>query len=108
MVRELGYAALEAENADHALNVLEAHPEVGLLVTDIVMPGMNGRMLANEVLARRPDMPVLFTTGYTRNAIVHHGILDPDVHVVIKPYSLEVLAAKLHKLLRAARAQAAT
>jgi len=106
MVRELGYAALEAENAERALEVLAAHPEVDVLITDIVMPGMNGRMLANEVLARRPGLPVLFTTGYTRDAIVHHGVLDPDVHVVIKPYSLEVLSAKLHELLRDAKARA--
>ncbi len=106
MLRELGYAALEAANADRALEVLEEHPEITLLVTDIVMPGMNGRMLANEVLARRPGLPVLFTTGYTRDAIVHHGVLDPDVHVVIKPFSLEVLSAKLHELLRERAMQA--
>jgi signal transduction histidine kinase/CheY-like chemotaxis protein len=100
MLRELGYGALEAPNAERALKVMEAHPEIGVLITDIVMPGMNGRMLANEVLARRPGLPVLFTTGYMRDAIVHHGVLDPDVHVVIKPYSLEVLSAKLHELLR--------
>jgi len=100
MLRELGYAALEAANADRALEVMEAYPEISVLITDIVMPGMNGRILANEVLARRPGLPVLFTTGYTRDAIVHHGVIDPDVHVVIKPYSLEVLSAKLHELLR--------
>jgi signal transduction histidine kinase/CheY-like chemotaxis protein len=99
MLSELGYSAVEAENAERALQVLEAHPEIDALITDIVMPGMNGRMLANEVLARRPGLPVLFTTGYTRDAIVHHGVLDPDVHVVMKPYSLELLSAKLHEVL---------
>ena len=64
------------------------------------MPGMNGRLLANEVRTRRPGLPVLFTTGYTRNAIVHHGVLDPDVHVIIKPYTLETLALNVRSLLR--------
>lgn len=100
MLGELGYAALEAENAERALEILETHPQIGALITDIVMPGMNGRMLANEVLAKRPGLPVLFTTGYSRDAIVHHGVLDPDVHVIMKPYSLEVLSAKLHELLK--------
>ncbi len=108
MLGELGHHALEAGNADRALDMLDAHPEIGVLITDVVMPGMNGRMLANEVLARRPGLPVLFTTGYTRDAIVHHGVLDPDVHVVMKPYSLEVLSAKLHELLKGRTPQPGT
>ncbi len=100
MLQELGYATLEADNADRALAQLDAHPDVALMVTDVVMPGMNGRLLANEVRKRRPGLPVLFTTGYTRNAIVHHGVLDPDVHVIIKPYTLETLALNVRALLR--------
>jgi signal transduction histidine kinase/ActR/RegA family two-component response regulator len=99
MLEELGYTTLEADSADGALAQLDAHPDVALLFTDVVMPGMNGRQLANEALQRRPDLAVLFTTGYTRNAIVHHGILDPDVHVIMKPHSLETLATKLRELL---------
>jgi CheY-like chemotaxis protein len=99
MLEELGYTTLEADSADGALAQLDAHPDVALLFTDVVMPGMNGRQLANEALHRRPDLAVLFTTGYTRNAIVHHGILDPDVHVIMKPHSLETLATKLRELL---------
>jgi signal transduction histidine kinase/CheY-like chemotaxis protein len=100
LLQELGYATLEAEGADEALAQLDAHPDVALLFTDVVMPGMNGRQLATEALQRRPGLAVLFTTGYTRNAIVHHGILDPDVHVVIKPHTLESLALKVRELLR--------
>jgi hypothetical protein len=59
---------------------------------------MNGRQLAREAVARRPGIAVLFATGYTRNAIVHHGILDPDVHVVIKPHTFETLALKVSEL----------
>jgi signal transduction histidine kinase/CheY-like chemotaxis protein len=101
MLKELGYATLEAENADQALARIDAHPEIALLLTDVVMPGRNGRQLADEALKRRPGLPVLFTTGYTRNAIVHHGILDPDVHVLIKPHTLEMLAMKVNDLLQA-------
>jgi signal transduction histidine kinase/ActR/RegA family two-component response regulator len=100
MLQELGYATLEAENADRALVQLEAHPDIALMITDVVMPGMNGRLLANEVRNRRPGLPVLFTTGYTRNAIVHHGVLDPDVHVIIKPYTLETLALNVRERLQ--------
>jgi len=103
MLRELGYATIEVENAERALAELDARPEIALLFTDVVMPGMNGRLLANAALKRRPNLPVLFATGYTRNAIVHHGILDPDVSVLIKPYTLDMLAAKVGELLRRAR-----
>jgi signal transduction histidine kinase len=99
MLRDLGYVTLEADGADEALAKLDAHPEVAMLFTDVVMPGMNGRLLANEALRRRPRIAVLFTTGYTRNAIVHHGILDPDVHVIVKPHTFEMLALKVSELL---------
>jgi signal transduction histidine kinase len=102
MLKELGYATLEAGNPEAALALLDAHPEIALLLTDVVMPGMNGRRLADEVQKRRPGLPVLFTTGYTRNAIVHHGVLDPGVHVLIKPHTLEMLAIKVAELLAAA------
>jgi signal transduction histidine kinase/ActR/RegA family two-component response regulator len=104
MLGELGYTTIESENAAQALATIDAHPEIVLMITDVVMPGMNGRLLANEARVRRPGLPVLFTTGYTRNAIVHHGVLDPDVHVIIKPYTLETLAAKVQELLQSAKA----
>ena len=66
---------------------------------DVVMPDMNGRKLAEEALKRRPDLRVLYTTGYTRNAIVHHGILDPDVQLLVKPFTIEALAQKLEEVL---------
>jgi len=103
MLRELGYRTLEAEGGAAALRLLDAHPEVALLLTDVVMPEMNGRQLADAVLKHRPGLPVLFTTGYTRNAIVHRGVLDPGVHLLTKPHTLEGLAQKLEELLRPAR-----
>jgi CheY-like chemotaxis protein len=73
---------------------------VDLLFTDVVMPGgMNGRELADEATRRRPNLKVLFTTGYTRNAIVHHGRLDPDVDLIGKPYLLNDLSAKVREIL---------
>ena len=96
---ELGYAVLEARDGASALQVLERH-HVDLLFIDVVMPGgMNGRQLADEALRRRPALKVLFTTGYTRNAIVHHGRLDAGVQMIGKPFSLSELSAKVRALL---------
>lgn len=99
VLKELGYAAVEADSGDAALALLDSHPEITLLMTDVVMPGMNGRQLATEAAARRPGLRVLYTTGYTRNAIVHHGVLDPDVSMIGKPYTLEALSQKLSEIL---------
>ena len=97
-LKELGYHVLEANNAARALQLLDDHPEVTILFTDVVMPEVNGRMLADEARQRRPDLKVLFTTGYTRNAIVHNGVLDPGVQLIGKPFNLEQLARKLLEL----------
>jgi PAS domain S-box-containing protein len=101
-LRELGYGVVEATTGRAALALLDAHPEVDLVFTDVVLPeGMNGRQLADAARARRPRLKVLFTTGYARNAIVHHGRLDPDVELLAKPFSYEALAAKIRKILDA-------
>ncbi len=101
MLTELGYRVLQAEGAIEALKILDAHPEVTLLFTDVVMPDVNGRKLADEAKKRRPDLSVLFTTGYTRNAIVHNGVLDAGVHLIVKPFTMETLAQKLEEIFRA-------
>ena len=98
---ELGYRVLEADGAAAALGLIDAHPEIVLLFTDVVMPEVNGAKLAEEVRRRRPDIKVLFTTGYTRNAVVHNGVLDPGVELIGKPFNLEALAAKLRSVLEA-------
>jgi PAS domain S-box-containing protein len=95
-LRELGYRVLEAANGWTALEVLDRNPEIELLFSDVVMPGgLNGRQLADEAIRRRPGLKVLFTTGYTRNAIVHHGRLDPGIHLIGKPFSFQELATKV-------------
>ena len=96
---ELGYNVIEADGAHAALRLLDAHPEILLLFTDIVMPDINGRILADEALRRRPDLKVLYTTGYTRNAVVHNGVVDPGVELLGKPFTVEQLATKIRAVL---------
>jgi CheY-like chemotaxis protein len=101
-LKELGYRVLEARDGPLALQRLAEHPEVALLFTDVVLPGgMSGAQLAAQVLALRPHLRVLFTTGYARNAIVHHGRLDPGVALLTKPYSYADLAGKIREVLDA-------
>jgi signal transduction histidine kinase len=99
MVQELGYTVLQADSGIAALREIDAHPEITLLFTDIVMPEMNGRRLADEALQRRPSLKVLFTTGFTRNAVIHNGALDAGVQFLTKPFTLEVLSIKLQQVL---------
>ncbi len=96
---ELGYTVLESENAAAALSVLQSRPDITLLFTDVVMPDVNGKKLADEALKRTPNLKVLFTTGYTQNAVVHGGVLDPGVNFLSKPFSLKQLAAKVRRVL---------
>lgn len=100
---ELGYPVLAADGAAGALALLEQHPDIALLFTDVVMPEVNGRQLADEALKRRPDLKVLFTTGYSRNALEHDGVLDPAVHVIGKPFTLEDLALRVRAVLAEVR-----
>jgi signal transduction histidine kinase len=98
-LRELGYTVLESENAAAALTMIADTPSIRLLFTDVVMPETNGKKLADEALKRRPDLKVLFTTGYTRNAVVHGGVLDPDVNFISKPFTIQQLASKVRAVL---------
>ncbi|NWF31733.1 PAS domain-containing protein [Stenotrophomonas sp. SAM-B] len=100
---ELGYPVLAAEGAATALTLLDRHPDIALLFTDVVMPEVNGRQLADEALRRRPALKVLFTTGYSRNALENDGVLDPDVHLIGKPFTLEELALRVRAVLAEVR-----
>ncbi|HEY8382462.1 MAG TPA: MHYT domain-containing protein [Microvirga sp.] len=95
----LGYRVIEARDADTALAALEGHPKVDLLFTDVGLPGRNGRQLADEIRRRLPHLPILFTTGYARNAIIHNGVLDSGLHLLPKPFTVEQLAAKVRGVL---------
>lgn len=100
--RALGYAVLTAANADEALRIIDGGKPIDLLFTDVIMPGaMNGRQLSDEALKRRPLLKVLFTSGYTENAIVHHGRLDPGVLLLAKPYRKADLARMIRQALAA-------
>jgi CheY-like chemotaxis protein len=98
-LQELGYSVLQAANAADALSILQLHPDVDAMFTDIVMPNMNGRQLAELARKHKPELRVLYTTGYTRNAIVHQGTLDHDVAFLQKPFTIEQLAQKVRYVL---------
>ncbi|WP_218191050.1 response regulator [Enhydrobacter aerosaccus] len=105
ILRELGYDVLEAATAAAGLQLLHGHPEIRLMFTDVGLPGgMNGRQLADHARSIRPDLKVLFTTGYARNAIVHEGRLDPGVSLLTKPFTFSDLARKLGDMLDEASA----
>ncbi|MBC9034920.1 CHASE3 domain-containing protein [Sphingomonas sp. JC676] len=100
-LRELGYTVFHADGPRRALMMIAELPRVDLLFTDVIMPDMNGRKLAEAARLERPDLKVLYTTGYTKNAIVHNGMLDHDVAFLPKPFTIAQLAAKVRQVLDA-------
>jgi signal transduction histidine kinase/CheY-like chemotaxis protein len=99
ILRDLNYQVIEAKDSATALRLLDADKKFDLLLTDVVLPGKNGRELASEVENRRPGTKVIFMTGYSRNAIVHHGRLDPGTELIQKPLVERVLARKIRQVL---------
>jgi PAS domain S-box-containing protein len=99
-LRSLGYVTLDAANGAEALAIIAAGHQFDLLFTDVIMPGaMNGRQLATEVQKSKPGLKVLFTSGYTENAIIHHGRLDTGVLLLAKPYRKSDMAGMIRKAL---------
>lgn len=97
---DIGYRVDHATTGAKALELINAIPDFALMLTDVILPGgMNGRELAGEVKKLRPDLPVLYATGYTRNAIIHHGRLDTDVDLLTKPFTTEALARKVRQVI---------
>jgi two-component system cell cycle sensor histidine kinase/response regulator CckA len=95
-----GFLVLSAENGEHALQVASRHGKTfDLLLTDVVMPGMNGRVLAEQLLPRQPGMKVLYMSGYTDSFIAGHGVLEPGTHLLHKPFTEEVLIRKVREVL---------
>jgi CheY-like chemotaxis protein len=101
MLRELGYTVIAVDSAAAALRVLAKRPDLTLLFTDVVMPNMNGRKLAEEARRRKPDLKVLYTSGHPRNAILHNGVLIAGIQFIFKPFTLEQLALKMRDVLTA-------
>jgi PAS domain S-box-containing protein len=99
-LRALGYVTLNAANGTEALALVENGNDFDLLFTDVIMPGaMNGRQLADELKKKKPGLKVLFTSGYTENAVIHHGRLDPGVLLLAKPYRKSEMALMIRKAL---------
>ncbi len=100
ILRRQGYTVLEAADGGEALRLAQGHSGgIHLLLTDVVMAGMSGKALADRLGAIDPSLKVLFMSGYTDDTIVHHGILDPDVAFMHKPFSPETLARKVRNVL---------
>jgi CheY-like chemotaxis protein len=100
LLRELGYDVIEAADGPGALDLIDRGPDIQLLFTDVALPGgMNGRELADAARGRSPAIKVLFTTGYARNAILRHGALDPDVALIVKPFTYANLATRIRDVL---------
>ena len=98
--RDLGYGVLQADSPTMALGIIAERPDISLLFTDVVMPGMSGRQLAEEALRQRPGLKVIYTTGFSRNAVIHNGMPDRGVNLLSKPFSVAQLARKVHAVLK--------
>jgi CheY-like chemotaxis protein len=100
VLERFGYAILEAPNGETALRLAaKHHGPIHLLLTDVIMPGLSGRQLAEQLVQLRPDMKVLYASGYADQAIVHHGILDSDIAYLQKPFTPETLARRVRQVL---------
>jgi CheY-like chemotaxis protein len=104
VLSERGYEVVSAADAAQAISVFETAAPIKMLFTDVVLTGgMNGRQLADQLLARRPDLLVLFTSGYTRDALNHEGRLEEGIAFLPKPFTATALADKIAGLFEAAR-----
>jgi PAS domain S-box-containing protein len=102
LLKDNGYAVLEAANGADAIQLVERHQGlIDLLLTDVIMPGMGGRQLAERLMPRLPKMKVLYMSGYTDDAIVHHGILEPGIALIQKPFTAETLTRRVREVLQA-------
>jgi two-component system cell cycle sensor histidine kinase/response regulator CckA len=99
LLEKLGYTVLVAADANEAVRVFEQHPSIDVLLTDVVMPGESGPDLTKQLLNRRPGLKVIYMSGYTEEAIVHHGVLEPDIAFVHKPFTSETLGLKIREVL---------
>ena len=100
VLAEFGYQGVEAADGAEGLAILQSDRRIDLLVTDVGLPGgMNGRQMADAARVRRPDLKVLFITGYAENAVVGEGSLDAGMHVMTKPFAMEALAARIKALI---------
>jgi PAS domain S-box-containing protein len=99
LLERQGYTVLLAANADEALHLFEGNASIDVLLTDVVMPGASGPELTKQLVERRPGLNVIYMSGYTEDAIVHHGVLDPGIAFLHKPFSSETLGRKIREVL---------
>jgi CheY-like chemotaxis protein len=100
VLSELGYAFVEAADANGALPILQSSQRIDLLISDVGLPGMNGRQLAEIGRQVRPDLRVLFITGYAEHAAVRGGFLDPGMQMITKPFTFDLLTAKVREMIQ--------
>lgn len=101
VLKELGYGFVEAGDADAALPIIESEQRIDLMISDVGLPGMNGRQLAEIGRQIRPDLKVLFITGYAEHAAVRGGFLDPGMQLITKPFTFDLLTAKVREMIQA-------
>ncbi len=101
VLEELGYHALEAADGTRGLEILRSEAKIDLLVTDIGLPGVNGRQVADGGRAVRPNLKVLFMTGYAENAAIASGFLEPGMAMITKPFAMDVLANRIREIIEA-------
>jgi CheY-like chemotaxis protein len=100
VLADQGHTTIEVADGAAAIRVLQSNARVDLLITDVGLPGgMNGRQVADAARALRPDLKVLFITGYAENAVIHHGHLDHDMHVMMKPFGMDAITDRIKGLL---------
>jgi two-component system, cell cycle sensor histidine kinase and response regulator CckA len=99
LLQRQGYTVIVAANADEAFRQFDRHPSIDVLLTDVVMPGLSGPELARQLLERRPSLRTVYMSGYTKEAIVQHGVLDPGIAFLHKPFTSETLGQKIREVL---------
>ena len=99
LLQREGYTVLVAGNAEEAYRLSEQTPSIDVLLTDVVMPGTSGPELTKRLVERRPALKVIYMSGYTEDAIIHHGVLNPGISFLHKPFTAESLGQKMHEVL---------
>jgi CheY-like chemotaxis protein len=101
VLNDIGYRALEAADGPASLQVLRSPERIDLLITDVGLPGMNGRQVADAAREHRPDLKVLFITGYAESAAMANGFLAPGMEMVTKPFAIDALATRIRDMIKA-------
>jgi CheY-like chemotaxis protein len=98
VLRDLGYHALEAVDGPSGLAMIQSGTRIDLMITDVGLPGLNGRQLADEARRLRPGLKILFMTGYAESAAIASGFLEPGMEMITKPFALEAMAARIRSM----------